>query len=88
MGQFRLSITASGGHGCQREVKDGQELIGCGRMGCPDCEAMRVVAEFIRRTGSMFEKAELVHWPGTSGEVRDEIRLDNGFARRIRHGSF
>lgn len=71
MGQFRVELTAVGGHGCQREVKDGGVVSGCRRQGCPDCEFFSMVAEFARRTGSSIEDARLTHWPGTSGEVVD-----------------
>lgn len=73
MGQFRLEITASGGHGCQREVKDGGIVWGCRRQGCPDCEFWSMVVEFQRRTGCIVETAREVHWPGTSNEVVDVL---------------
>jgi hypothetical protein len=96
MGNFRLVIDAVGGHGCQREVKDGGTVIGCGRMDCPDCVAGALVTELAKRTGSSIQSASLTHWPGTSSEVVDEFRLDNGGIplallpklQRIRHGSF
>lgn len=92
MGQFRITITAVGGHGCQREVKDGEVSYGCGRKDCPDCRAMEAVADFVRHTHASLESAEIVHWPGTTGEVRDEIKLkpiEGGYiVNRVRHGNF
>ena len=73
MGQFRVEITAAGGHGCQREVKDGGLVYGCRRQGCPDCEFFALVSEFARRTGAQVEDARLTHWPGTSGQVVDVL---------------
>ena len=73
MGQFRVEVTAVGGHGCQRQVKDSEQLQQfCGSPSCPDCEAREFVRR-IKRQGHMLEKAELIHWPGTVGEVRDDL---------------
>lgn len=77
MGQFRCTITAVGGHGCQREVKDGGMVYGCRRQGCPDCEFFSMVAEYARRTACTIEGAELSHWPGTSGEVVDVMEVQS-----------
>lgn len=92
MGQFKLEIVAVGGHGCQREVKDGGDVIGCGRQGCPDCEAAVLISDFARKTGANIERATLTHWPGTTGEVVDEFRVPpnphQSRVSRIRHGSF
>lgn len=81
MGNFRIVIEAVGGHGCQREVKDGGEVYGCRRMGCPDCETRRFVEE-LKRSQSSVDKATLTHWPGQPGEVVDDL------VSRKRSGSF
>lgn len=76
MGLYRVTIEATGGHGCQREVGDGGTVFGCRRMECPDCMVVEFV-ENMKRMGQHISKAELVHWPdaaqwgGTS--VIDEI---------------
>ena len=95
MGQFRLEITAVGGHGCQREVRDGGTVHGCGRQGCPDCEFASMICEFARRTGCSIQAAQQVHWPGTSNEVIDEVTVTLSYPitaaqrlARVRHGSF
>ena len=73
MGQFRVEVTAVGDHGCQRHVKDGQQLQQfCGSPSCPDCTAREFVRD-LKRIGTSIEKAELIHWPGTSTEVRDDL---------------
>lgn len=72
MGQYRIEIIAVGGHGCERGITDGQTSPGCQRMGCPDCEARRFVRQ-LQTQGNSVEKAELTHWPGTAGEVRDDL---------------
>lgn len=71
MGQFKLEIVAVGGHGCQREIKDGGRVLGCGRQGCPDCEFFSLVADYVRRTGVNLLEARQTHWPDTSGQVVD-----------------
>lgn len=73
MGQFNLSITAVGGHGCERKAKPGDKLYGrCGRFGCPDCMAYDFVQQ-VRSKGMQVERATFTHWPGTSTEVVDDL---------------
>lgn len=71
MGNFRIEIDAVGGHGCQREVKDGGTVTGCGQPGCPDCNARSFVADFKKRND--IKSATLTHWPGEAGEVKDDL---------------
>lgn len=71
MGTFNINITAVGGHGCQREIKDGQEVSGCGEETCPDCKTRRFV-EDLRRSASV-ESAILTHWPGQPTQVVDDL---------------
>lgn len=75
MGQFKLEVTAVGGHGCSREVGDGGTVYGCGRIGCPDCQFWNMLAHYVRTTGAHIESAKLTHWPGTPQEVVDELDL-------------
>lgn len=72
MGSYNIEIEAVGGHGCQREVKDGDKVFGCGRMGCPDCETRRFI-KTLRDGGSSVSKAKLTHWPGQESEVQDDL---------------
>lgn len=73
MGQFRVEVTAVGGHGCQRHIKDGEQLQQfCGSPSCPDCIAREFVRS-LKRIGTTLEKGEIIHWPGTASEVRDDI---------------
>lgn len=81
MGQFRVVVTAVGGHGCQREVKDGGVVYGCWKMGCPDCETRRYL-EALKRGPSSIENATLTHWPGTTTQVVDDL------VTKVRKGSF
>jgi excisionase family DNA binding protein len=76
MGTFNLSITASGGHGCERKAKPGEKLYGrCGRFGCSDCMAYEFVQE-MRQKGmlqSSEAQATFTHWPGQPDQVVDDL---------------
>jgi hypothetical protein len=85
MGNFRIEIDAVGGHGCQREVKDGGTVAGCGQPTCPDCLAREFVAKL--KSMGVFNyppqsSAKLIHWPGQQSEVRDDLLTG------VRSGSF
>lgn len=81
MGQYRVEVTAVGGHGCQREVKDGGSVEGCGLLSCPDCAARRFIHD-LQGSGQSIESATLTHWPGTDTEVVDDLLSG------VRKGSF
>lgn len=81
MGNFKIEVEAVGGHGCQREARDGQTVLGCGRMDCPDCIARVFVAE-LKRKGNSMVSARLVHWPGQTSQVVDDLLTG------VRTGSF
>lgn len=90
MGQYRIEITAVGGHGCQRELKDGSAVVGCGRMDCPDCLTARFVAD-LARAGNNIEDASLTHWPGQLHAVVDTFEKPQAHTRwasRHRKGGF
>lgn len=72
MGQFRVELTAVGGHGCQREIKDGGNVRDCGEPRCLDCITRRYVND-IAKTGSTIEAATFTHWPGTPEQVIDNL---------------
>jgi hypothetical protein len=75
MGNFRIEIDAVGGHGCERETKDGGTVKGCGQPTCPDCMARKFVADL--KAAGMFSNtpaaAKLTHWPGTKEQVVDDL---------------
>ena len=62
MGDFRITIEAVGGHGCGREAKDGQTVVRCRRMDCPDCRTIDFV-ETLKRGSCSVSSAKLEHWP-------------------------
>lgn len=63
MGTFLVTVQATGNHGCERDMKDGENVVGCERPGCTDC----IAREFVRRlkkSGATVELATIEHWPG------------------------
>lgn len=62
MGDFRIVIEATGGHGCDRKAKEGEKLVGCGRMDCPDCVTAAFVSQMQRLSMRPFV-ASFTHWP-------------------------
>lgn len=82
MGRYRIEIQAVGGHGCQREVKDGATITDrCGNASCPDCLA-RSFVEDLRALGENVEGAKLIHWPDEPSQVIDDL------VTGVRQGSF
>lgn len=81
MGTFVVSVQAVGGHGCQRDKKDGEVVEGCGQPTCPDCIARGFVAD-LKKSGASVDKATLTHWPGDPSEVVDDL------VTKVRKGSF
>jgi hypothetical protein len=90
MGNFRVEIQAVGNHGCQREVKNGGIVEGCGQPNCVDCITRDYVKK-LKDSGAYFSAtgdrdtmgyAKLTHWPGANGTVHDDLLT------RIRSGSF
>lgn len=82
MGTFRVEVQAVGNHGCQREVKNGEKVTGCGQPGCVDCLAREFVGK-LQASGASFSYggqdpsninyAKLTHWPGGNGTVTDDL---------------
>jgi hypothetical protein len=67
MGHFLAQVVGLGGHGCMRELGDGETVIGCDRPGCPDCITREYVRR-LKRTGTAVEFAEVTHWPARDPE--------------------
>lgn len=81
MGDFRIEVNATGGHGCQRELKGGSTVSDCGNPSCPDCIARRFVAE-LKDKGVMVKDALLIHWPNSTPTIVDNLmtgRRDGDF---------
>ncbi len=75
MGHFRIEIDAVGGHGCDRNAQNNEFVQGCGLPNCPDCLARAFVRDLKKRGffNNYPASAVLTHWPGTDGEVRDNL---------------
>jgi hypothetical protein len=90
MGNSVLEFESVGGHGCNRDAKVGEEVFGCNKMGCPDCEARAFVTRAILGSPAVgsFVRARFVHWPGTATEVVDEFTLvpthEGSFVNRVK----
>ena len=67
MGDFRMTIEAVGGHGCDRTAKAGDTLRGCGAQDCPDCMFARFVSD-MQRAGMRPTVAKMHHWPADMTE--------------------
>lgn len=95
MGDYRITIDAVGGHGCQRDARDGETVQPhCGSIYCPDCRARQLVRD-LKASSNTIISAKLEHWPA------QEMRYDGTVVPRagnagpiddlltgVRHGSF
>jgi len=72
MGNFRFTIDAVGGHGCDRNAKPGDVLQHCDNEHCPDCAAARFVDTMKAQPGTVIS-AEFKHWPADTGCSGPEI---------------
>jgi hypothetical protein len=72
MGNYRIVINAVGGHGCQRDKKDGATVAFCDSFYCPDCHTRRLI-KTLQLTSNTVNDATLTHWPGTPQEVSDDL---------------
>jgi hypothetical protein len=79
----KIEITMTGGHGCDRSAKEGDELKGCGSGDCPDCVAAAVVDGFKTR-GVTIHAATITHWP----DREDGGIVDDLVAGKRKKGSF
>lgn len=88
MGNSVIIIETVGNHGCQREVKDGGTVYGCGYMGCVDCETRRFIKR-LQQNGSIVE-AKLIHWPiqGTQGQQLQPSSVVDDLVSGKRTGNF
>jgi Asp-tRNA(Asn)/Glu-tRNA(Gln) amidotransferase A subunit family amidase len=85
MGNFRIEIEAVGPHGEpfeRRKIGDGEELD---FESLPESSVDRVAheaVEALKARGATINSAKLIHWPGQSSEVVDDVLA------KQRHGSF
>lgn len=81
MGMFRVQVQAVGNHGCQRDVKDGGIVEGCGLPGCTDC-ITRTYISALKASGASVENAYITHWPESPNSILDDL------CTKVREGSF
>ena len=83
MGDYRIELDLTGGHGCDRGAKEGDAVTGCGRLGCPKAFIQKLCS-----TGSSFRGGRFINWPGQDankrpdggvGEIVDEISGDGRY---------
>lgn len=73
MGNFRIVIDAVGGHGVDRDKKDGEVVNHFAEgMQSPDAMAKQMV-DFLKANGVTPDSAVLIHWPGENDEVVDDL---------------
>lgn len=88
MGDYSITVRAVGGHGCQREVKDGGTLAEkCGIPGCPDCMAREFVRE-LKAAGNTITAAVLRHWPADHPHYDGASEVSDNLVTHKRRGSF
>jgi hypothetical protein len=90
MGQFRVIVQAIGNHGCERERGDGENVVGCERVGCVDCISREFVRR-LKRSGAIMEIATLEHWPAEptpEAAAGEEGHPVDDLLSGIRSGSF
>lgn len=80
MGQFIFKVDAVGNHGAEREVGDGGTLSGTDEVTVDHFFFDAV--EKLKAAGCSVTEAKLIHWPGQSSEVTDDV------LSKVRHGSF
>jgi hypothetical protein len=73
MGTFKIQITAVGGHGQDRNAKDG-EIVNFFENGSntPDAIA-KMCVENLKAWGSVVESATITHWPDEPSTVIDDL---------------
>lgn len=82
MGNYRIIIDAVGGHGVDRTKKDGEIVNHYAEgLNTPDAKAKQMV-DFLNHNGGGLISAKLIHWPGETGEVTDDLLTS------IRTGNF
>lgn len=88
MGNFKIEIEAVGGHGCDRDAKQGDKINykidhthpdGT----CPDCNLKAFVDRFARSSNVL--SAKFIHWPDTTpivDDIKAGVREHGDFAER------
>lgn len=82
MGTFRIVIEAVGGHGQDREKKDGEVVdFNAGGLNTPD-SLLKTFVMTLAQTDVMVNTATITHWPEQECSVTDDLLTGK------RHGNF
>jgi hypothetical protein len=65
MGDFKITIHAQGGHGCERKAQPGEVFFGCGSLSCPDCFWTMALQQWVSIVGGGISDATFTHWPAS-----------------------
>ena len=87
MGRFVVVIDAVGSHGCEREIKDGESVVGCEKSHCTDC-VIRECVRRLKRMGATVDQATITHWPVSQDKVTVEGPVVDDLLSGKRSGSF
>jgi len=87
MGNFRVSVHAVGNHGCQREKRGTDVILGCGEPNCTDCITRDYITK-LKAAGASVTEASIHHWPnstarddGYAGDVVDNLLAQRRLGR-------
>lgn len=93
MGDFSVSMRMVGGHGCDRQAREGDPLgPTCDSQSCPDCFFRKMVGLLVSKgmipTGGKYH-ATMTHWPddpdgGITDDLRANVRVRNSFIKEPR----
>lgn len=74
MGMFKIEITLTGKHGCDRAAQPGEKLFDrCRRLDCADCRTLDFVQNLRQYGGFSVGAATITHHSGSSHEVVDDL---------------
>jgi hypothetical protein len=85
-GQFNITITGMGNHGCDRHSLEGEKLrTRCNRLTCVDCLTFDFV-QSLRQKGFRLSDAEFTHHAGAVDPA--QIVVDDLLLNQRKHGQF
>lgn len=75
--KFRIEISATGSHGCERRAKPGEKLHNrCGSLRCPDCLTHDFM-QLLKQKGYVIDDATFTHAPNDPEfEVVDDMKTN------------
>lgn len=85
-GQFNITITGIGNHGCDRYSQEGEKIrTRCNRLTCVDCLALDFV-QSLRQKGFRINVADFTHHHGAIDP--DKIVVDDMLTNTRKSGQF